>query len=83
MGFVLGENAYFPDIGIDAVGQGEIDNPEFPAERNRGFCTPVRKSLQPASPPACKDQGQRIVGEAANETCGSIGHDPHPKIRLF
>ena len=48
--FVLGDHANPADAGIQAVGEREIDNPEFAAKINSGFGAAVRQVHQSAAP---------------------------------
>jgi hypothetical protein len=44
--FILGENADLAYPGVNAVGEGEIDNPEFPTKRYRRLGTPLGQIFQ-------------------------------------
>ena len=44
--FVLGDNTHFANAGVDAIGQWEIDNPEFAAKRDSRFGAPLRQLMQ-------------------------------------
>ncbi len=68
MGFVLGQHTNPFDVGVNAVGQGEIDNSEFTAERNRWFGSPIRQYTQPAAAATGQDDSDRAAGKAADET---------------
>ena len=62
MGFVLREHADFFQVGIEAVGQGEIDNAPIAAEIHRGLGAAVGHFVQTRAPPARQYQHQRVVG---------------------
>jgi hypothetical protein len=47
--------------GIDAVRQGEVDDPELAAEMDRRFGAAIRQFVQPAATPAGKYQGNRLA----------------------
>jgi hypothetical protein len=47
VGFVLGDNAYLTNAGVDAVGQREIDNPELTPEGNGGLGSPFCEVVKP------------------------------------
>ena len=55
MRFVLGEHQYFPYARVQAVGQGEVDDPVFSAEGYRWFRTEFRQWLQTVASTAGKN----------------------------
>ena len=58
MGLVLGQHPDAADAGIDAVGQGEVDDAELAGEGNGRFGVPVGQVHQARAAPARQDQGQ-------------------------
>jgi hypothetical protein len=64
---LAGDDADAPDARVDAVGQRKIDDPEFPAERHRGFGAPVRELLEAAAAPAGEHHGVSVAGQNADE----------------
>jgi hypothetical protein len=46
MGLVLGQHQDTADTGMQAVGQGEIDNPVLAAERHRRFGAVRRQGVE-------------------------------------
>ena len=63
MGAVLGDDADFQQVGIEAVGQGEIDDAPVAAEIDGGFGAPVGHFVQAAAASAGEYQHQRAVGD--------------------
>jgi len=61
---VLCQYAYGVDIGVDAVGQGEIDDPVFPAEGNCRFGCCLGKRHQLAALTAGKQHGNDLFSFA-------------------
>ena len=68
MRLVLGEHADSADAGVDAVGQGKIDDAELAAEGHRRFGAPVGELLEAGAAPAGQYQCQCLAGETADET---------------
>src|ERR1035437_3776423 len=46
-GIVLGQNDDVVDVGVDAVGEREVDDPILPAERDRGLGAHGGEDRQP------------------------------------
>ena len=51
---ILRQNADGINLGVDTVGQREINDPVFAAEGNRGLCRVLRQNHQAASLTACQ-----------------------------
>ena len=67
---VLRHDEDLPDSGIDAVGQGEIDDTELARERGRGFGADLGQVLQSGAAAASHDHRHRAAGQLADETSG-------------
>ena len=65
---VLRDHADAAYPGVDAIGEREIDDAELAAERDRGLGAPVGELHQPAAPATGEHHGERVLGEAADET---------------
>ena len=65
---VLRGHAYPANAGIDAVGKGKIDNPEFAAKRHSRFGPPVRKLPQAAASPPGQYERHGIARDMAVKT---------------
>ena len=74
MRLVLRENADAADAGIEAVGKGEIDNPELATERHCRLGPPIGERSEAAAAPAGQYERQRVVREAADETFRGFRH---------
>ena len=61
IGFVLGHDAHFSDAGVEAVRQGEIDNPELASEMHGRLGPDIRKLLKPGTATSRKDQGRGFL----------------------
>ncbi len=61
MGLVLGEDVDAPQSGVDAVGQGKIDDAVFPAKRDRRFGAPFGQGLEPGALSSGKNQHQGVA----------------------
>ena len=59
-GFVLGQHGDLADAGVDAVRQGEVDDPVDAAEGDRGLCPMDGEGMEPFSFAAGKDHSQYI-----------------------
>ena len=59
--FVLGADPDPADAGIHAVGQREIDDPEFASEGDRRLSAPVGQLLEATSPSTGENDRQRIL----------------------
>ena len=60
-GLVLGQDEDLAEVGVDAVGEGEVDDPVDPAERDRRLGPVAGQGLQPGSPPPGQDDRQHIT----------------------
>src|SRR5262249_47474499 len=69
-GLVLGQHQDLAEVGVDAVGQGEVDDPEDPPERDRRLGPVARQRLQ-TTPPPPGQHGRQYVSV----------HDPLPDAR--
>ena len=67
MGLVLGEDGDAAHAGIDAVRQGEIDDPELAAEGDGRLGAPTRELHESGAAPPGEDQGEGVAGESADE----------------
>ena len=74
---ILGQNANHRNIGVDAVGQGEVDDAEFCSEGNCGFCNVLGQDLQSAALPSGKKHCNAFFlldhGDPPLLCCGSAG----------
>ena len=61
MRLVLRDHADAPNLRVDAVRQGEIDNPELAAEMHRRLRAAIREFVQAAAAPAGKNQCNRLA----------------------
>jgi hypothetical protein len=68
MRLVLGHHADAADTGIDAIGQGKIDDAELAAELHCGFGIPIRQIVQTAAATARQHQGHGIFGQCTDES---------------
>jgi hypothetical protein len=68
---VLSDNADATDTGVDAVGQGEIDDAEFSAKRHGRFGAPVSEGLEAATTATGENQRHRILGQQTNKSRSS------------
>jgi len=55
---VLGQDQDLADVGVDAVAEGEVDDPVDGPERNRGLGPDLRERPQPLAHPAGHDDCQ-------------------------
>jgi hypothetical protein len=72
---VLGQHRDAADAGIDAVGQGEIDDPVLAAERRRRLGSRQRQPLEARAATAGENQRDGVPGQAADIAAGLLG--PH------
>jgi hypothetical protein len=56
----LGEQKDAVDLGINAVGDRDIDEPILPGQWNRGFAPLQRKGRQPGAPASTHDYSQGL-----------------------
>jgi hypothetical protein len=74
---VLGRDADLPDAGIQAIGQGKIDDAEFAAEIHGGFCPVVGELFQARAPAARQHDGERALGQLqSGKRIGGHGFPP-------
>lgn len=66
LGLVLRCHADAPHAGVDTVGQREIDDAKFAAERHGRLGTPVGQALQATAPPARQHHGKGVTRELAD-----------------
>ena len=75
---VLREHGDLADAGIHAIGQHEIDDAEFAAERRRGFAAMQGERVQPLAATARHDNRQGAARQAADVASGigpsSVSH---------
>ena len=62
---VLRANTDAPDAGIDAIGQGKIDDAELAAERHRRLGTPVGEFGQTRTAAAGENDGERVMSKVS------------------
>ena len=60
---VLGRDADLPDSGIQAIGQGKIDDAELAAEIHGGFCPAVGELFQARAASAGQHDGKGALGK--------------------
>jgi len=68
VGFVLGQDTDTPNARIQAIGECEIDNAEFPAEGNCRFRSPVSENAQPTPTATGQYESESVVCETADES---------------
>ena len=74
MRFVLCQHANPSDIGVKAIGKGEVDDAELAAKRNSGLGPPIGQYTQAAASPSSQHEGKRVVSEATDKTRCLIRH---------
>ena len=95
-GLVLGQDQDLAEVGIDAVGEGEVDDPVDPAERDGRLGPVAGQRLQARSPPPGQDDGQHVTihqktsarrsaqESAENKSVTRCGHQLcRPSVFLF
>ena len=60
-GLVLGEDQDLAEVGVDAVGEGEVDDPVDPAERDGRLGPVAGQGLQAGPPAPGQDDGQHVA----------------------
>ena len=70
-GVVLRQDHDIVDVGVDAIRQGEVDDPVFATERNSGLCAHARQDRQALTLTAGEDHGHRPfhAGMLAPDLC--------------
>ena len=68
MRFVLCQDANPSNAGIDAVREGEINDPIFSAEVQTRFGTPGCQFPEPGALSTCKNQSQRVACQSTDMT---------------
>jgi hypothetical protein len=80
MGLVLGDDADAADARIHAIGQGKVDDAEFPAEGHARLGAPVGQLFQAAAPAAGENQRHGIFGQQADESRIFFLHVQSPSL---
>ena len=94
-GLVLRQDEHPADVRVDAVGQGEVDDPVDPAERDGGLGAVAGQRLQARPPAPGQDDGQHVAhsngppprprsdGDArrGSGSSGRAGGVPHRSLR--
>ena len=76
-GVVLGQDDDVVDVGVDAVRQGEVDDPVLAAERHRGLGPNGREDREALTFAAGEDHGHRpLHGRMLTPTHGASGDRP-------
>ena len=60
-GLVLRQDEDLAEVGVDAVGQREVDDPVDPAEGDGRLGPVARQGFQPGPPPPGQDDGQNVT----------------------
>ena len=76
MGLVLGHHCNAAHAGIDAVGQGKIDNPVLASEGRRGLGPVDGELLETGSATACQNDAEGVPGKAADVAARSLVRHP-------
>jgi hypothetical protein len=65
-GVVLGQHDHVVDVGVDAVRQGEVDDPVLPAERDSRLRPLLRQDGEPLTFAAREDDRHRLLQGSAS-----------------
>src|SRR3989442_1832789 len=75
--FVLRKNVNPAQIGVDAVGEGDVNNAIDPAEGNGRFRAVARERIEPLAGSSCQKNSQRIFsGAPASMLISAPGETP-------
>jgi len=69
--FILDQHGDLAEPGIQAIAEGKVDDPVFPAERNGGFRPVFRERLETFPFSAREDHGENTIhrGELYQDLC--------------